>query len=100
MRAVNSLCSSQRSRVLRLVAAANTMRATDSTGACGYAGREDAFAEATHRAQQAGIVSAQHSARVLARSLHTTISGLRVMAKAGASQESLEDVARLCLTLF
>lgn len=61
---------------------------------------EDAFAEAIGRAQQAGTVSARHSARALARSLHTTISGLRVMAKAGASREALEDVARLALTLF
>lgn len=60
---------------------------------------EEALVEAIGRAQRAGTMSAQHSARALARSLHGTIVGLRVMAKAGASREALEDVVRLALTL-
>jgi TetR/AcrR family transcriptional repressor of nem operon len=61
---------------------------------------EDAFEEAIRQTQQAGTVGTQHSARALARFLHTTIAGLRVMAKAGASKEAFEDVVRLAMTLF
>ena len=61
---------------------------------------EEAFATALDRGQQAGTVSPRHSARALARSLHTTLTGLRVMAKAGASQEAFEDVVRLALSLL
>ncbi len=61
---------------------------------------EEALVEAIGRAQQTGTVQNQHGARALARSLHASIVGLRVMAKAGASQEALEDVARLALTLL
>lgn len=58
---------------------------------------EEVLAAAIDRAQQAGTIGHQHKARALARSLHATIIGLRVMAKAGASREALEDVARLAL---
>ncbi len=58
---------------------------------------EEALVAAIERAQQAGTVSDRHGARALARSLHAAIIGLRVMAKAGASQEALADVARLAL---
>lgn len=58
---------------------------------------EDALVAAIGRAQQAGTMGTQHEARALARSLHASIIGLRVMAKAGASPEALEDVARLAL---
>lgn len=61
---------------------------------------EEALAAAIGRAQQAGTVSAQHGARALARFLHATIVGLRVLVKSGASQEALEDVVRLALTLL
>lgn len=60
---------------------------------------EEALVAAIGRAQQAGTMSTRHEARALARSLHATIAGLRVMAKAGASPEALEDVARLALAL-
>lgn len=58
---------------------------------------EDAFTAAIDRAQRAGTVSPHHEARPLARSLHASIIGLRVMAKAGARPEALQDVARLAL---
>lgn len=61
---------------------------------------EEALVAAIGRAQQAGTVSAQRGARALARFLHATIVGLRVMVKSGASQEALEDVVRLALTLL
>lgn len=61
---------------------------------------EEAFAAAIDRGQRAGTISPRHSARALARSLHTTLTGLRVMAKAGASQEAFEDVVRLALSLL
>ena len=61
---------------------------------------EDALAEAISQAQQVGTISDRHGARTLARSLHTTITGLRVMAKSGASPDFLEDVAYLALTLL
>lgn len=58
---------------------------------------EEALAAAIAQAQQAGTVGTRHGAQALARSLHASIVGLRVMAKAGASQEALEDIARLAL---
>ena len=61
---------------------------------------EDAFFTAFCRAQQAGLVSARHSARALARSFQTTFTGLRVMAKAGASRAAFEDVVSLALALL
>ena len=61
---------------------------------------EEAFVTAIARGQQAGTISDRHSARALARSLHTTLTGLRVMAKSGASREVFEDVVRLALGLL
>lgn len=58
---------------------------------------EEALAAAISRAQQAGMVGTRHGAQALARSLHASIVGLRVMAKAGASREALEDIACLAL---
>lgn len=61
---------------------------------------QEAFVVALDRGQRAGTISTRHSARALAGSLHTTLMGLRVMAKAGASQETFEDVVRLALSLL
>jgi len=61
---------------------------------------EDALVMAINRGQQAGTISTRHGARALARSLHTTLTGLRVMAKAGASQQAFEDVSHLALSLL
>lgn len=61
---------------------------------------EEAFVTAIDRGQRAGTISTRHSARALARALHTTLTGLRVMAKAGARQEAFEGVGRLALSLL
>jgi TetR/AcrR family transcriptional repressor of nem operon len=52
---------------------------------------EEAFANALERARAAGVLKADEDPRALARFLVTNLHGLRVMARAGADRETLED---------
>jgi TetR/AcrR family transcriptional regulator, transcriptional repressor for nem operon len=58
---------------------------------------EDAFERAIVRGQSAGEIPARHSPTVLARFLVNNSLGLRVLARTGAPQQTLKDVARVAL---
>ncbi len=53
---------------------------------------EDAFRGALERASQQGDLPAGKDARALARFLTASLNGLRLMAKAGAERDTLDDV--------
>lgn len=59
---------------------------------------EEAFERALERARAAGDISADRDPKALARFLVTNLHGLRVMARAGADRETLEDAVRVALT--
>ncbi|WP_223654161.1 TetR/AcrR family transcriptional regulator [Hymenobacter psoromatis] len=61
---------------------------------------EEAFFLAFRKAQQLGTIRSQHDARALARSFHVTLTGLRVMAQAGAGKLAFEDVLNIALSLL
>lgn len=58
---------------------------------------EDAFENALVRARSAGEISKERDPRALARFLVNNLHGLRVMARAGADRETLEDTVRIVL---
>lgn len=58
---------------------------------------EDAFARALERARAAGAIPADRDPIALARFLVNNLHGLRVMARAGADRETLEDTVRVVL---
>jgi TetR/AcrR family transcriptional repressor of nem operon len=58
---------------------------------------EDAFEQALERARTAGDISQDKDPRALARFLVNNLHGLRIMARAGADRETLEDTVRIVL---
>jgi TetR/AcrR family transcriptional regulator, transcriptional repressor for nem operon len=58
---------------------------------------EEAFEEALGRARTIGELPEHRDPRVLSRFLVTNLHGLRVMARAGADRETLEDVVVVVL---
>jgi len=58
---------------------------------------EDAFEKALGRARSAGKGRKHKDPRALARFLVNNLHGLRVMARAGADRETLEDTVRVAL---
>jgi TetR/AcrR family transcriptional repressor of nem operon len=58
---------------------------------------EEAFAGALTRAQAAGEVPQDADPKILARFLVSNLHGLRVLARAGADRQSLEDAANVAL---
>jgi len=58
---------------------------------------EDAFERALERARAAGDLSEESDPRALARFLVNNLHGLRVMARAGADRETLEDTVGIVL---
>jgi TetR/AcrR family transcriptional repressor of nem operon len=63
-----------------------------------YIGRtEDAFQEALVRARRSGEICSDSDPRALARFLVNTLHGMRVLARAGADREALEDTVRVVL---
>ena len=63
-----------------------------------YIGRtEDAFEKALARARERGEIRADSDPRALARFLVNTLHGMRVLARAGADREALEDTLRVAL---
>jgi TetR/AcrR family transcriptional repressor of nem operon len=63
-----------------------------------YIGRtEDAFEKALARARDRGEIRADSDPRALARFLVNTLHGMRVLARAGADREALEDTLRVAL---
>ncbi len=58
---------------------------------------EDAFEGALERARSAGDLPNDKDPRTMARFLVSNLHGLRVMARAGADRESLEDTVRVVL---
>ncbi len=64
----------------------------------GYVRRtEDAFEDALVRARAAGEISEEQDPKALARFLVTNLHGLRVMARAGADRETLQDTVEVVL---
>lgn len=63
----------------------------------GIAAFEDLFFMAVQRAQEEGDISADENPYLLARYLVTSRSGLKTMAKAGATRRSLEEVIDVIL---
>jgi TetR/AcrR family transcriptional regulator, transcriptional repressor for nem operon len=63
-----------------------------------YIGRtEDAFYGALERARNRGEIPSDSDPRALARFLVNTLHGLRVLARAGADRETLEDTVHIAL---
>lgn len=58
---------------------------------------EDAFEGALLRARDRGEIHSDSDPRALARFLVNTLHGLRVLARAGADRETLEDTVRVAL---
>jgi TetR/AcrR family transcriptional regulator, transcriptional repressor for nem operon len=58
---------------------------------------EDAFRGALERARDVGEISPGSDPRALARFLVNTLHGMRVLARAGADRETLEDTVRVTL---
>jgi TetR/AcrR family transcriptional repressor of nem operon len=58
---------------------------------------EDAFHGALERARDRGEIPSDSDPRALARFLVNTLHGLRVLARAGADREMLEDTVRVAL---
>ena len=58
---------------------------------------EDAFEQALERAHASGGLPKERDPRALARFLVNNLNGLRVMARAGADRETLEDTVRVTL---
>ncbi len=64
----------------------------------GYVRRtEDAFEDALVRARASGEISEEQDPKALARFLVTNLHGLRVMARAGADRETLQDTVEVVL---
>jgi len=64
----------------------------------GYIDRtEEAFHGALGRARDRGEIPSEGDPRALARFLVNTLHGLRVLARAGADRETLEDTVRVAL---
>jgi TetR/AcrR family transcriptional regulator, transcriptional repressor for nem operon len=57
----------------------------------------DAFEDALVRARDRGEIPSESDPRALARFLVNTLHGLRVLARAGADRETLEDTVRVAL---
>jgi len=57
----------------------------------------DALTDAIKKGQQIGQINAESDANALAVFIFNTISGLRVSARAGANQKSLQDIAKITL---
>jgi TetR/AcrR family transcriptional repressor of nem operon len=64
----------------------------------GMALTEEAFFETVRRAQVEGDISVAHDARVLARYLTSSLSGLLVLAKAKPDKRTLRQVVRVVLS--
>jgi TetR/AcrR family transcriptional regulator, transcriptional repressor for nem operon len=58
---------------------------------------EEAFQGALERARHRGEISSDSDPRALARFLVNTLHGLRVLARAGADRETLEDTVHIAL---
>lgn len=58
---------------------------------------EDAFARTIEKGQADGQFTKAKDARALARFVFSTISGLRVSARAGADKQTLEDIVQVAL---
>ncbi|MDP9410872.1 MAG: TetR/AcrR family transcriptional regulator [Actinomycetota bacterium] len=58
---------------------------------------EDAFEDALVRARASGEISEEQDPKALARFLVTNLHGLRVMARAGADRETLQDTVEVAL---
>lgn len=65
--------------------------------AAALGGVETAFCEALLRARESGEVQPRHEPAALARFLTSTLQGLRVMARTGATPAALQDVAEVAL---
>lgn len=66
----------------------------------GMKATEKAFHDAVLTGQEQGEIAATHDPRALARSLTSSLNGLRVMAKVKPGKETLHDIARLALTVL
>lgn len=58
---------------------------------------EEAFEVALVRAQEAGEIPSDNDPKALARFLVNNLHGLRVLARAGAQRQTLEDAARVAI---
>lgn len=72
--------------------------ATTAKVAEGFSHLETALHNAVQRGQKAGEISDRQDALALARYLSSSMSGLTVMAKAGANRAVLEDIVSVVLT--
>ncbi len=59
---------------------------------------ESVFFAAVKRAQQEGDIPAHKNARILSRYLVSSMSGLKTIAKAGASQTVIKEIVRVVIT--
>lgn len=61
---------------------------------------EDAFYTALVRSRDQGEIAADRDLRALARYFASSLQGLRVMARSGASSETLQDVAKTIVSVL
>jgi TetR/AcrR family transcriptional repressor of nem operon len=64
------------------------------------AGAQGVFGEALVRAREAGEIPPDRDPRALARFLFNAVQGLRVMARAGARKEVMDDVVEVTLSVL
>lgn len=65
-----------------------------------FAGVEEQLRQALEQAQASGEIGAHHSSWALARYLFNAIQGLRVTAKVTTDRATLEDIARVTLSVL
>jgi TetR/AcrR family transcriptional regulator, transcriptional repressor for nem operon len=66
----------------------------------GLSATENAFHDAVLSGQDQGEIAAKNDPRALAKSLTSSLNGLRVMAKINPEEAGLRDIARLALSVL
>jgi TetR/AcrR family transcriptional regulator, transcriptional repressor for nem operon len=61
---------------------------------------ENAFEKLIEKGQAQGQITQKQDAKALARFIYNNFSGIRIAAKTGTSRESLEDVARVVMSVL
>ena len=64
------------------------------------ANTEETFFRAVKRGQKAGEITADKETRAIARYLTGTLNGILVMGKANPDRKTLQDVARVALSVL
>lgn len=61
---------------------------------------EDYFTEVIERGQECGEISKHHSSRSMAKFIINSINGLRILEKTQPSEEDIEDLVSLILSVL